>query len=149
MRVRYLMPRSRSASELKCGHSPQRWNRCWAEPPLEGQRAGPVGNIDGQPQLVRNMRDTRKIAVFAIVAAMVLGSGPAAFGKAHDQGKADGKFCPICVDPNNARDQINTLTDAGILDGHGASAVQKDGARGDIQSTLKGDGRVVPVVNNK
>src|SRR5213594_513902 len=77
------------------------------------------------------MKHSSMIAATAIIAAMAF-SVPTAFGKAHDQGIADGKFCPICgsTDPQNARDQINTLTDAGVLDGNGVSAAQKDGIRG-------------------
>jgi len=81
------------------------------------------------------MKHTSMIAATALIAAMALGV-PTAFGKAHDQGIADGKFCPICggTNPQNARDQINTLTNAGLLDGNGVSALQKDGLRGSLSN---------------
>lgn len=93
------------------------------------------------------MPDIRMIAAAVTIAMMAFGSMPVAFGKAHDQGKADGTL--VFPDAENAKQQIDFLTDAGILDGHGVSAVQNKGKRGEIQSDLKGDGRVVPVVNDK
>ena len=83
------------------------------------------------------MWDIRKIAATAVIATMALGGIPAAFGKAHDQGKADGIFCVPglqCPDANNARDQIDFLTAAGALDGNGVSALQNKGQRGEASN---------------
>ena len=106
------------------------------------------------------MMSTRLIATAVVVAAMAVGSSSAAFAKAHDQGKADGKLCPICTGlEQNAREQIELLQAAGALDNRGVSKIQRDGARGALESTCKGGtdpdlckggaGRVVPVVNGK
>lgn len=72
-----------------------------------------------------------KIAVAAAVLALALGSAPAVFAKAHDQGKADGKFCPVCTGTEtNSHQQILELQAAGALDSRGVSKLQRDGLRG-------------------
>src|SRR5437763_7431175 len=79
----------------------------------------------------RDMAQIRKITLAAAVVALALGSGQAAFAKAHDQGKADGKLCPICSGTEtNAAQQIQELQTAGALDSSGVSLLQKDGVRG-------------------
>lgn len=77
------------------------------------------------------MAQLTKIAVAAAIVALVIGSAPAAFAKAHDQGKADGVFCPVCTGTEtSAHQQIQELQAAGALDSHGVSLLQKDGVRG-------------------
>lgn len=77
--------------------------------------------------------DLRKLATAAsVMAAMALGGGSAVLAKAHDQGKADGKL--VFPGAQNARDQIDFLTNLGVLDGHGVSAVQNKGKRGELNN---------------
>ena len=77
------------------------------------------------------MAQPTKIAIAAAVVALVLGSAPAAFAKAHDMGKADGVFCPVCTGTEtSSHQQMQELQAAGLLDAHGVSRLQKDGLRG-------------------
>ena len=77
------------------------------------------------------MTQLTKLAVAAAVVALALGSAPTAFAKAHDQGKADGKFCPVCTGTEtSAHQQIQELQAAGALDSRGVSKLQRDGLRG-------------------
>lgn len=79
------------------------------------------------------MQEVRKIATLvAILASVGLGGMSGALAKAHDQGKADGTL--VFPDARNARDQIDFLTAAGVLDGKGVSAVQNKGKRGELNS---------------
>ena len=93
------------------------------------------------------MNDRKRIVAIAVAATAAIGISSAAYAKAHDQGKADGTL--VFPDAQNAKQQIDFLTNLGVLDGRGVSQVQRDGKRGDISSTAKGDVRVIPVVNNK
>jgi len=78
------------------------------------------------------MSQISRITLAAIVVALALGSAPVAFAKAHDQGIADGKLCPICSGTEtNANQQIQELQAAGALDSRGVSLLQRDGVRGD------------------
>ncbi len=86
---------------------------------------------------------TRNVIVSAGLATLLLAGS--ALAKAHDQGVADGGFEPGTQ--TGARDVIDALTDAGVLDGKGVSAVVKGGARGDAASDAKSDNATVPTVN--
>jgi hypothetical protein len=77
--------------------------------------------------------DARKIAtVIAIAAMMGVGGVSTALAKAHDQGKADGTL--VFPDAQNAKQQIDFLTNLGALDGHGVSIIQNKGKRGELNN---------------
>lgn len=81
------------------------------------------------------MNSSIKIAAAAIALTMFVGSGSAAFAKAHDQGVADG-------DHFAGSTQIGGN---GVGGPGGVSAGQRDGVRGGIASGNGGDNRVEPV----
>ena len=76
-----------------------------------------------------------KTSVAILSASMLLGAG-AAYGKAHDQGVADGEF------PESTSDVVDSI------EGPGISAVVGKGQRGEAASGNGGDNRVQPVVGN-
>ena len=80
------------------------------------------------------MTFTFKTAATAIAVTMVLGSGSAAFAKAHDQGVADG-FIEF---PGGTGAAVQTLD-------RGVSTVVSGGVRGDASSANGGNNRTVPV----
>ncbi len=82
------------------------------------------------------MTFTFKTAATAIAVTMVLGSGSAAFAKAHDQGVADG-FIEF---PDGTGAAVQTLD-------QGVSGVVANGARGGAASADGGGNRLEPVVN--
>ena len=96
------------------------------------------------------MRILKLFGISMVGVGLAFAGSSTAFAKAHDQGQADGRT--VCtarmVECQSARDQIDILTDAGVLDGQGVSAVQNKGKRGTIESNCKGDaacgGRVDP-----
>lgn len=94
------------------------------------------------------MKTKLSLVVAAAAGAMIFGGASGALAKAHDQGVADGKI-PFFPEAPNAGERIDLLTDAGVLDGQGVSALFKGGARGEDASTRKSGVRVVPVVNDK
>ena len=77
-----------------------------------------------------------KMTAAAATLALVLGSGTTAFGKAHDQGVADGE-----ATPDNTGAFVQTL-EAGV------STVVSDGVRGAGASAAGSDNAVEPVVGN-
>jgi hypothetical protein len=80
------------------------------------------------------MRIVKLLGISAVSVGLALAGSSAAFAKAHDQGQADGVIiCPATCD--NARDQIDVLTAAGALDGHGVSSIQNEGKRGEQRKT--------------
>ena len=88
------------------------------------------------------MTYTVKTAASALAVMMIMGGASAAFAKAHDMGVADGVQNPV----NNGFP--NTGAFVKTFPGPGESAANQNGQRGAISSTLKGDGRTVPVVGN-
>ncbi len=86
-----------------------------------------------------------KVSAIAILLATGL-SASGALAKAHDQGRADGSFDPDA--DRGARDAIDALTELGVLDGRGVSAVTKGGARGAAASSAGSDNAVDPQVGN-
>ena len=74
-----------------------------------------------------------KLLLTALAATLSAGT---AFGKAHDQGVADGVF------PESTSDVVRSI------EGPGIKAVVSGGARGAAASANKGGNRVNPVVGN-
>ena len=83
------------------------------------------------------MRILRLLGISLVGAGLALAGSTAAFAKAHDQGQADGvtNCTTRGLTCDSARDQIDLLTGLGALDGHGVSAVQNKGKRGDQRRT--------------
>ena len=78
-----------------------------------------------------------KMPVAIVSAMLVLGSGSAAFAKAHDQGQADGAFPEVSTG--------EVVQSNGIP---GISSLVNGGGRGDAASGNGGDNGVEPVVGN-
>ncbi len=88
------------------------------------------------------MKNGYRVTAALLAAVVSLSGANFALAKAHDQGRADGSFGED--NAQGARTTIDALTDGGVLDGNGVSALTKNGARGDAASANKGDNRVVP-----
>lgn len=74
-----------------------------------------------------------KLLDLSLVTVTVFTLGTTAvFAKAHDQGVADGDIAPGTQ--TGAKDTIDALEDAGVLDGRGVSAVVKKGQQGEAAS---------------
>jgi hypothetical protein len=94
------------------------------------------------------MRMLKFFGISLVGVGLAFAGSSAAFAKAHDQGQADGRInCPTTCD--NARDQIDFLTAAGALDGHGVSAVQNKGKRGEQRRTANQQDPGAPAVDPK